>query len=417
VIQDASEDVRKATDDFLSINEPLKEFFQAKYTFGFLNLDDLYHRNVIRSKLTRNITPIFDQVHDELLGAVRECVPTVGKEWVKVSILPTMQRLICRISSRVFVGAPLCRNSDYHVLASNTSVDIIKVAYIIAMVPKPFKPIVARIVSKIPSYIRQMKNILGPIIEERLAKMEALGENWNDAPNDMLMWLMSEAKGVEKSLEGLTRRMLLVNFASIHTTSNTFTRVLYRLLDNPEYIEPLRQEVEVVVAEDGWTKAGLDKMHNVDSFIRESQRLDVFAIAGVARLTLRPFTFSNGVTIPAGTLVALPLRAIHTDGEIYPNPQEFDGFRFSKLREQEGDTTVAKHQLVSTSAEHLAFGLGRHACPGRYLAAIEMKALLAHIVVTYDIKFEEGKGVPCERQLGLFRLPGDANLLFRKRQT
>ena len=57
------------------------------------------------------------------------------------------------------------------------------------------------------------------------------------------------------------------------------------------------------------------------------------------------------------------------------------------------------------------------ASPGRYLAAIEMKALLAHIVVTYDIKFEEGKGVPCERQLGLFRLPGDANLLFRKRQT
>jgi len=39
------------------------------------------------------------------------------------------------------------------------------------------------------------------------------------AQNDMLMWLMSEAKGVEKSLEGLTRRMLLVNFASIHTTS------------------------------------------------------------------------------------------------------------------------------------------------------------------------------------------------------
>jgi len=48
-------------------------------------------------------------------------------------------------------------------------------------------------------------------------------------------------------------------------------------------------------------------------------------------------------------------------GEIYPNPQEFDGFRFSTLREREGDSVVAKHQAVSTSAEHLAFGLGRHA--------------------------------------------------------
>ena len=64
----------------------------------------------------------------------------------------------------------------------------------------------------------------------------------------------------------------------------TFTQVLYRLLDNPEYIEPLRQEVEAVVAEDGWTKAGLDKMHNIDSFIRESQRLDVLAISPSAHI-------------------------------------------------------------------------------------------------------------------------------------
>ena len=55
------------------------QFTQTEYTFGFLNLDDTYHRNVIRSKLTRNITPTFDQVHDELLGAVRECIPVVGK--------------------------------------------------------------------------------------------------------------------------------------------------------------------------------------------------------------------------------------------------------------------------------------------------------------------------------------------------
>lgn len=58
----------------------------------------------------------------------------------------------------------------------------------------------------------------------------------------------------------------------------TFTQVLYRILDNPEYIEPLRQEVEAVVAEEGWTKAGMDKLHKIDSFIRETQRVDVQGI-------------------------------------------------------------------------------------------------------------------------------------------
>ena len=48
-----------------------------------------------------------------------------------------------------------------------------------------------------------------------------------ESQNDMLMWLMSEAKGVERSIEGLARRLLTVNFAAIHTTSqasdDTFT--------------------------------------------------------------------------------------------------------------------------------------------------------------------------------------------------
>ena len=55
-------------------------------------------------------------------------------------------------------------------------------------------------------------------------------------------------------------------------------QVLYRLLANPEYIEPLRQEIEAVVAEEGWTKSGMDKMYKIDSFIRETQRVDVLAI-------------------------------------------------------------------------------------------------------------------------------------------
>jgi len=102
---------------------------------------------------------------------------------------------------------------------------------------------VARSVSTLPFYIRQMKQFLRPIIEERLAKIEELGETWDEAPvcpagllsissfvihtkglqNDMIMWLINEAKGVEKSLDGLARRMLMINFASIQTTAYVST--------------------------------------------------------------------------------------------------------------------------------------------------------------------------------------------------
>jgi cytochrome P450 len=67
----------------------------------------------------------------------------------------------------------------------------------------------------------------------------------------------------------------------------TSTHVLYRLLANPEYIEPLRQEIEAVLAEEGWTKAGIDKMHKLDSVVRETQRIDSLRLGLSAPLQWR----------------------------------------------------------------------------------------------------------------------------------
>jgi hypothetical protein len=55
--------------------------------------------------------------------------------------------------------------------------------------------------------------------------------------------------------------------------------------------------------------------------------------------------------------------------EIYPDPEVFDGFRFSKLRESE-ESGSAKYQVITTTLDYLPFGHGRHACPGRFFAAV-----------------------------------------------
>jgi hypothetical protein len=106
--------------------------------------------------------------------------------------------------------------------------------------------IVARMLSNLPSQIQQEIEFIRPMVQERFAKMEEFGEEWDkpvcelillpycshcmvESQNDMLMWLMSEAKGVERSLEGLARRLLTVNFAAVHSTSqasNTLVSVM-----------------------------------------------------------------------------------------------------------------------------------------------------------------------------------------------
>lgn len=87
----------------------------------------------------------------------------------------------------------------------------------------------------------------------------------------MLSWLMDERpSGIESSAWNLTRRILTVNFAAIHTSSMTFNHALYHLAAMPEYIQPMREEAENIIGKEGWTKAAMGKLHRVDSFLKET---------------------------------------------------------------------------------------------------------------------------------------------------
>ncbi|KAI0267017.1 cytochrome P450 [Gloeopeniophorella convolvens] len=410
------EDMRGAPDDVLSFVIPASEVIQIDHTINLLVKDDEYHAHVVRTKLTRNIQNTFGDVYDEIVTSLDELMPVSGDNWVKVPIMEIVQKAICRITNRVFVGLPLCRDPEYQKLNLEFATRVMTIATILIFFPEPLKPFVTRMLSNLPAQFRKEVEFLRPMVEERFARLDELGDEWEDRPNDFLMWLMSEAQGPERSLEGLARRMMLVNFASIHSTSLTTMKALYRLIAHPEYVEGLRQDVEAAVAEEGWTKAGMDKMLKVDSFLRESQRLQGMGLLSLSRVTLKPFTFSNGLTIPAGVNVAVAVQATHEDQETYAKPKDFDGFRFAKLREVDHDATMGKYQTVSTSPEHLPFGHGRHACPGRFFAVNEIKTLLATIVTRYDLKFEDGKGMPPEICFASALIPRSVDVMVRKRQ-
>lgn len=63
-----------------------------------------------------------------------------------------------------------------------------------------------------------------------------------------------------------------------------FAHVLYDLCTHPEYIAPMREEVEAVIAAEGWSKVSTVNMHKIDSFIKESQRIAI----GGCKFSIRP---------------------------------------------------------------------------------------------------------------------------------
>jgi cytochrome P450 len=101
---------------------------------------------------------------------------------------------------------------------------------------------------------------------------------------------------------------------------------------------------------------------------------------------MKGITLSNGQYIPAGAIVQVPTAAVYADSANYPDADTFDGFRHAKLREGGTVTDHGRNQFVSTNETNTGFGYGRHACPGRFFAANEIKMIVARLILDYDMK-------------------------------
>ena len=82
-------------------------------------------------------------------------------------------------------------------------------------------------------------------------------------------------------------------------------------------------------------------------------------IVAAPRVAMKAYTFANGITVPKGTQVGVPISGLQKDESIYENASIFDGFRFSKIRERDGNNP--KIYSVNTSDEFVHFGNGPHA--------------------------------------------------------
>ncbi|KAF8202022.1 cytochrome P450 [Mycena galopus ATCC 62051] len=362
-------EIGAARDADLSLDDAIDEIIQMDYTMGAALRNNTYHVGVIRGPLTRNLTRRFRDVRDEIMCAFEDVLSLKGTEWKGVTAYSAILDIVCRTSNRLFVGLPLCRSPEWIELNIRYTIDTAVGGQLIRMLPKILRP-------NDMQYLRQAKKLLGPILQERFNVHGSTASN-----NDLITWLLDASPPDGRTVTAIAERILAVNFGAIHTSSMSFMNVLFDLAAYPEYIASLREEVKRVVATDGWTKAAIGKMHKVDSFLRESQRMNGLGILVMPRRVANPagFRFADGTVLPHGTFVEVAAMERHHD------PDKFDGFRFSRLREgQRGASSAFMHGVVTTSLDYLAFGHGRHACPGRFFAATELKAMLAHVIINYD---------------------------------
>lgn len=132
------------------------------------------------------------------------------------------------------------------------------------------------------------------------------------------------------------------------------------------------------------------------------------------RLATEDISLQDGLQIPKGSMLGVSGHW-SWDSSFYEDPDKFDGYRFFKLA-QNPETEKMSH-FVATSPQHLGFGHGKHACPGRFFASNEVKIALTHILLKYDFKLEENGAGPQVFKLGwMMQSDSQTNILVRRRR-
>ncbi|KAH8093068.1 cytochrome P450 monooxygenase, partial [Cristinia sonorae] len=393
------DEVRQLPEDKMSVPHGVGEITAAKYVFGtghkFLTSDDgvaILHRFLGRRLWDRAAV-----VHEEMLMAVKDVISSDShKGWVGVPGFDTIVHIIARSTNRAFVGLPLCRNAEFLDVVVSAALDVFKARLIINLFPPFIKPYVAHLVSPTPRNIKKCKHFLQPIMEDRMRDGK-LGRALS-------------------TIDDIISALFVLEFGSIHTTASSFTHALYEVAAHPEYAALLREEAESVLLEEGSlsTKAALGKLVRVDSFLKESQRFHGVNANSLFRQARMDVILSDGTFFPKGTVLSAAARYIHHSEENYTHPDIFDPLRFVRLARE--SSSVVGQNYSTPRLEYLPFGIGKHACPGRFFASLEMKMLMAHLVMTFDIQFENGGPRAQDTWLGTTNIPNrTAKLYFKER--
>ncbi|XP_049988872.1 cytochrome P450 3A11 isoform X2 [Alexandromys fortis] len=186
----------------------------------------------------------------------------------------------------------------------------------------------------------------------------------------------SKVKESHKALSDMEimAQSIIFIFAGYETTSSTLAFTLYLLATHPDIQKKLQEEIDVALPNK--TPPGYDKvmeMEYLDMVLSETLRL--YPIANRLERVCKQDVEMDGVFVPKGSVVMVPLYALHHDPQYWPEPMEFRPERFSKENKGSIDPYV-----------YMPFGNGPRNCIGMRFALMNMKLALTKVLQNFSFQ-------------------------------
>jgi cytochrome P450 len=169
------------------------------------------------------------------------------------------------------------------------------------------------------------------------------------------------------------------------TTAKAITWMLYLLSQSEEWTQRLRDEIARVAGNEAIGPAHIDRLQLTQQVVKEALRLYP-PVPSITRHAASDVEL-GGLQIAAGTLINIPIFALHRHRNIWRDPDCFDPTRFAP----EAEAKIGRTQFMP-------FGAGPRTCIGAAFALIEATAVLATLIRGARFRLKTGhRPVPVSR--------------------
>ncbi|KAI8944483.1 cytochrome P450 [Xylaria longipes] len=408
-------------------SEGIENDLMGRYTSMSLILDSRLHHSIVQRRLTPRLPVLAPILEKTATSAFQECF-SQADDWFEVTPYELFGKISARVNASVLVGPSFSQDTEWLDVALKYTEHLMQTMVFLRMFPRRIQPIVALFM---PSYwkgrrcVQKAQEILSPKIQELLEVND--NGSWDptystkEEDTNILSWLAGSTKSTERNPASIVHVQILLAFASIHMTLTRVVNSMYDIIAaDPSLTDELRTEIETVAVDaKGWSDMPYDRLHKLDSTLRESQRTSPTTLLGMKRVFKKSYTFCNGIHVPEGTYTAMMVSEIENDPEHTPNPEVFDALRSYREKQALGLNSPASKDLDFSAATRtaLGFGYGRTACPGRFSASLVIKMVFVKLLTEYEFRFLPGEGRPQTVSIHDFLITSPTQKILARRRT
>ncbi|KAI9688298.1 MAG: hypothetical protein M1820_010280 [Bogoriella megaspora] len=209
--------------------------------------------------------------------------------------------------------------------------------------------------------------------------------------DDSLLYRLQEMKtknGFPLSRKWIAAEVLDNLNAAQTTVTVAMTYVLWNIARNPIWQKLIRQELrQLPLQEDGMPSfADIDACRVLDACIKESYRVNPLS-SGRAERVVPTTKEYDGVLLPEGTIVSTSTIAIHRCSLVFADPETYNPSRWLQADSE---------RLRAMEKCFIPFGYGARLCLGKAFATIEVKMLVACLLLQYQICEDEDSATTVE---------------------